>query len=137
MSEIQGIARLGSNPELKYVGEDKKPVCEISVRFINGKQDKITQEWEDRGFWAQVNIWGKCAEPAAKMFSTGDRIIITGNMVGVSWADKDDPEKTVSGLKVDTNSVAPYLPDLMSLEYKERSPQNQKTSATQSSAEDS
>jgi len=122
MTAINGLARLGTNPELKYVtvGDEKKPVCEINARFINGKQDKATQEWEDQGFWVQINVWGKCAEPAAKMFASGDKITVDGNMVMMSWPDKDDPEKMVSGLKVDANSVSPYLPDLVSLEYKER-----------------
>jgi len=131
MTAIQGLARLGANPELKYIGDDKKPVCEISARFINGKQDKATEEWEDQGFWAQVNIWGRCAEAAAKMFSLGDKVIIDGNMVMVSWPDKDDPSKTVTSLKIDCHSITPYLPDLISLDYKKRT--SQSTAANQSS----
>ena len=126
MTAIQGVARLGANPELKYidVGEDKKPVCEMRVYLVNGRQDKTTEEWRDQGFWAQVNVWGKCAEPAAKMFTTGDKVIIDGNLVQVSWPDKDDSEKSITGMKIDTNSVSPYLPDLVSLTYKERKSQS-------------
>jgi len=122
MTVIQGLARLGANPRLKYLGEEKKPVCEIRAYFVNGRKTN-EKEWIDQGFWTQINVWGKCAEPAATMFSTGDKIVIDGNMIMVWWPDKDDPEKMVSGIKIDTYSVAPYLPDLISLSYKARQSQ--------------
>ena len=35
MPNINGYARLGKTPELKYIGdgEDKQPVCELSVKI--------------------------------------------------------------------------------------------------------
>ncbi len=126
MTAIKGPGRLGANPELRFVGngDDKKPVCELRVRFINGKVDKATGEWTDTGFWATVNVWGWCAEPAAKMFSKGDRIYIDGTMVMNTWPDKENEGEVISGFKVDTIFVAPYLPDLELLRYKPRTTQN-------------
>lgn len=122
MSDLSGLARLGTNPELKYVGsgDDKQPVCEMRVRFVNGKRDKATGEWIDQGFWAQVNVWGRCAEPAAKMFSKGDRVFIDGVMVMQTWPDKEDETVERSGMRVDARMVAPWLPDLDGLSYKPR-----------------
>ncbi len=122
MSDLSGLARLGANPELKYVGsgDDKQPVCEMRVRFLNGKKDKKLGEWIDQGFWAQVNVWGLCAEPAAKMLAKGDRVFIDGEMVMNTWPDKDDDTLERSGVRVDTRLVAPYLPDLEGLSYRER-----------------
>ncbi len=126
MTAIKGLVRLGANPELRFVGsgDDKKAVCEIRGRFINNKLDKATGEWKDLGFWATVNVWGWCAEPAAKMFSKGDKIYIDGTMVMNTWPDKENEGEEISGFKVDTNFAAPYLPDLESLRYKPRTSQH-------------
>jgi len=137
MSELSGQARLAANPELKYVGtgDDKQPVCEMRVRFLNAKQDKASGDWTDLGFWAQVNVWGLCAEPAAKMLSKGDRIFIDGSMVMDTWPDKDDENVERSGIRVDTRMVAPYLPDIESLSYRERKQSDNHAAQTQSSDE--
>ena len=134
MSDLSGLARLGANPELKYVGDgdDKQPVCEMRVRFLNAKKDKKTGEWIDQGFWAQVNVWGYCAEPAAKMLSKGDRIFIDGEMVMNTWPDKDDDTLERSGVRVDTRLVAPYLPDIDTLSYRERKEKDSGDPASQS-----
>ncbi len=126
MTAIKGLVRLGANPELRFVGsgDDKKAVCEIRGRFINSKLDKGTGEWIDLGFWATVNVWGRCAEPAAKMLSKGDLIYIDGTMVMNTWPDKENEGEEISGFKVDTNFVAPYLPNLESLRYKPRTSQH-------------
>lgn len=137
MTMMQGTARLGANPELKYigVGDDQKPVCEVRLRILNGKQDKSTGEWLDQGFWAQGNIWGKFAEPAAKIFSKGDRVFFDGNMVMNTFPDKDNEGEEVKVPKIDISFIAPYLPDIESLKYKARtSKSDSQESAQQSTA---
>jgi single-stranded DNA-binding protein len=122
MTDISGSARLAANPELKPIGQgdDKKYVCAMRVRFLNPKQKKDSDEWDDRGFWADINVWGPFAEPASRLFERGDRVTISGNLVEHSWPDRDDPEVMHRTLQVDTNFIAPYLPDLESLRYKPR-----------------
>ncbi len=126
MTDISGPARLGTNPELKTVGqgEDEQTVCELRVRFLNAKPKKDSDEWEDNGFWADVNLWGKSAESAARLFEKGDRVHIIGNMIERSWPDKENPETEHSMLQVNARFIAPYLPDLESLQYKPRTPRN-------------
>ena len=123
MTDISGPARLAANPELKTVGqgEDKQFVCELRVRFLNNKPKKDSDEWEDNGFWANVNVWGVMAESAARLFEKGDRVVITGNLIERHWQDKDDEELEHSTLQVNASLIAPYLPDLESLQYKPRS----------------
>ncbi len=123
MTDVTGPARLGANPEWRYVGEgdNKKAVCKMRVKFLNDKLNKNSEDWEDNGFWANVDVWGKCAESAVNLFVKGDRIlVINGNMVENSWPDKEDAEKTHSMMQVNTNSIAPYIPDLESLKYRPR-----------------
>jgi len=123
MSEISGQARLGKNPELKYIGKDdnKQAVCELRVKMMNSKQDKKTEDWIDRGFWAQVNVWGKMAEATSKLFQKGDRVfIVNGTLAQDSWADDNNPENENTMMRIDTNLVFPFTTDIESLQYKPR-----------------
>ena len=53
-----GRGNLGSKPELKYVGDDKKPVLNLSVYFER-KIKNDDGEYEDKGgFWRNINYWG-------------------------------------------------------------------------------
>jgi len=123
MTNIAGKARLGENPELKIIGtgEDKKYVCEMSVKFVNAKKDKVTDEWIDNGFWADLTVWGSCAESAQRLFEVGDTIVVLdGNLFESSWPDKVDPNKIHTRFKVNATLVAPFIPDIESLCYKVR-----------------
>jgi single-strand DNA-binding protein len=138
MTDISGPARLAGNPELKTVGqgEDKQFVCEMRMRFLNGKPKKDSEEWVDNGFWADVNLWGKSAESAARLFEKGDRVHVVGNLIERHWPDKDDPEVEHSRLQVNASIVAPYLPDLETLRYKPRQSQQSRDDDVPADASD-
>lgn len=138
MSEISGQARLGKNPELKYIGQDdnKQAVCELRVKMLNSKQDKKTDDWIDRGFWTQVNVWGKMAEAASKLFQKGDRVfIVNGTLAQDTWSDDKDPDKENSMMKIDTHLVFPFTTDIESLQYKPRKAGDQESDATDTPGE--
>jgi len=138
MPSINGYARLGKTPELKYIGEgeDKQPVCELSVKFINAKKKKGTgsgsggegegDDYDDLGFWAQVNVWGNEAEPVSRLLSKGDKVYISdGKLAEKSWPDKDNAEITKSSLQVDCRLLFPVLSNIENLTYKARSSNTQ------------
>ena len=128
MINISGPARLGENPVLKPIGqgEDQKFVCEVSVKLLNDKPkkdsvDKDPVDWVDKGVWVDLCIWGKDADSAARFLVKGDKINIhRGDLSENSWIDKDDSSKTHRKLKVNTKSISPFMSDLDSLKYKER-----------------
>ncbi|MBT4075864.1 MAG: single-stranded DNA-binding protein [Gammaproteobacteria bacterium] len=123
MTDIQGPARLGKEPVLKHVGEDNKPVCELRVIFLNYRTNKQDQNKPvDSGFWAQVNIWGKFAEPASRLFNTGDKVYIMGDMDQDSFKSKDanDGDDDVTILHVNSNIIFPWTIDIESLTFTER-----------------
>lgn len=126
MPSINGYARLGKTPELKYIGEgdDKQAVCELSVKFINAKKKKSSgeDEYDDLGFWAQVNVWGYEADPVSRLLSKGDKVyIVDGKLAEKSWPDKDNPEVIKKGLQVDCRLLFPVLSNIENLSYKVRS----------------
>lgn len=119
MARIEGIGNLGSNPELKYLGENKdKPVCEFRF-YLKSDRRKGEGEWEDRGDFLAVSVWGACAEPAAKMFRKGDGVFLQGKFGTDRWKDKESGEER-KGPKIDANLALPYLPYLESISYKPR-----------------
>ena len=123
MTAIQGPARLGKEPVLKHVGEDNKPVCELRVIFLNYRVNKKEEDIPiDSGFWAQVNIWGKFAEPASRFFSTGDKVFIIGDMDQDSFKPKDaiEGDDEVNVLHVNSNIIFPWTIDIESLAFTER-----------------
>jgi len=131
VTAIQGPARLGKEPMLKHVGEDNKPVCEMRVIFLNYRTNKQEPDNPvDSGFWAQVNIWGKFAEPASRLFSTGDKVYIAGELDQDTFTPKDTNEgdDEVKILHVNTNLIFPWTIDIDSLTFNERKGQ-QKSSA--------
>lgn len=139
MSDISGQARLGKNPELKYIGQDenKQAVCELRVRMLNPKQDKKTDEWIDRGFWAQVNLWGPFAEAASKLLQKGDRVFVAnGTLAQDTWFDENNPDKENAMMKIDTNMVFPYTTDIESIKYKPRKSGESESDADTNSSTD-
>ena len=134
MTAIQGSARLGKPPTLKHVGDDKKPVCELTVIFLNYRKSKNDEVYSiDRGFWARVSVWGKFAEPVSKMYSRGDKVFIAdGNIEQETFMPKDAKEgdDEVKMFKVDCYLIFPWVPDLESMNFKERKEKQQVTDTT-------
>jgi hypothetical protein len=125
MTDISGPARLTVNPKLKPVGQgdEKQFVCELRVRFTNFKRKKNSEDFDDNGFWADVNIWGPFAEPSAEFFEKGDKVFIIGNLDERHWIDSDNPDIEHGRLQVNSSFVAPWTPDLVELRYKPRQSQ--------------
>ena len=133
MTDIQGPARLGKEPVLKHVGEDNKPVCELRVIFLNYRVNKKEEDIPtDSGFWAQVNIWGKFAEPASRFFSTGDKVFIIGDMDQDSFKPKDaiEGDDEVNILHVNSNLIFPWTTEIDSLTFTERKGQPYSSTST-------
>lgn len=59
------------------VGEEDQSVLNMSVKFPANKRGKAG-DWEDRGFWASVELWGKRAELTAPLIGVGARVLVVG-----------------------------------------------------------
>jgi len=133
VTAIQGPARLGKEPVLKHVGEDNKLVCEMRVIFLNYRTNKQEPDNPvDSGFWAQVNIWGKFAEPASRLFSTGDKVYIAGELDQDTFTPKDanEGDDEVNILHVNSNLIFPWTTEIDSLTFTERKGQPYSSTST-------
>jgi single-stranded DNA-binding protein len=59
--------------------EGDRMVLNMSVKFSSDKRNKTTGDWEDQGYWASVELWGKRAELTAKLITIGVRVLVVGN----------------------------------------------------------
>lgn len=115
MTDLQGPARLGFDPRLKYVavkdGEDAKPIAELRLNLINYKK-LADGESEDRGFWVQAEIWDEQAELAAKYLKKGDKVFVIGDFFGSNWESDDGPQSrprlVIRRLLLDTRDLEKF-----------------------------
>lgn len=79
------VGRLGSDPELKKVGENS--VCQFTVATNERWTDKQGQKQENVE-WHTVVVWGKRGENCAKYLKKGREVYVDGRMKTRSW-EKD------------------------------------------------
>lgn len=132
MSIFNGQARLGKDPVLKTIGEgeSQQKVCEFSARIVSLKKNKESGKYEDdKGFWADVTVWGKFAESTYTLYKKGNRVWIEeGQLTSDIWPKQvGDQTVDVPTFKIDTRIVFPWVGDIQSLTFKPKSTQSQTT----------
>ena len=121
MADIKGYGRLGSNPELKMIGEDlDKPVAEF--RLFLSSLKKHDGETTDKGDWYSVSVWGKFAESVARLLRKGDPVYLEGTVRTETWEGDDGQEHRT--MVIDSRAVFPHLPAIESLDFKPRKSDN-------------
>jgi len=75
------IGRLGHDPELEFVGENRSPHLQLRLateRWRGEEQGAVTE-------WIPVQVWGKLAETCARHLSKGQRVHIEGRLQNSTW----------------------------------------------------
>jgi len=93
MNHITIYGNLGSNPEVKTIGEKK--VAKFSVATSRRSKDKDGNKITD---WHRVVLWDKLAELAEKYLQKGSSVIIEGEVQYGSYDNKE-------GIKVYTTDI--------------------------------
>lgn len=81
------IGNLGADPELKYVGGDSTPLCNLSVATNETWKDKSGAK-QEKVEWHRVTVWREQAENCSKYLSKGRSVYIEGKLQTRSY-DKD------------------------------------------------
>jgi len=79
------IGRLGSDPEVKAVGQ-ASTVCRLSVATSKKWKDNQGQDRE-KTEWHRINVWGKLAEICGKYLKKGRQVYVEGELQTRSWED--------------------------------------------------
>jgi single-strand DNA-binding protein len=82
------IGNLAADPELTF-GVDGTARARLSVAVQDRYRDATGEFKDGSTYFARCIAWGELGERVAASVRRGDRVIVTGVMVGRTW-DKDD-----------------------------------------------
>lgn len=93
-NKVQLIGHLGSDPELKDVGNGKRV---LRFRMATNERYKGTDgEWKDITEWHPVVAWGKQAERLAGQVGKGSGLLVEGRLVHRNYETKEGEKRTSS-----------------------------------------
>jgi len=103
MNNITTKGNIGSDPEIKFVGD--LAIASFSVAHTPRKKNKSTQAWEDgETMWYRVTFFGSKAEGIVDNYVKGDTVLLTGMLAQNTYTNKDG--KTVTGLEITGQEIA-------------------------------
>lgn len=107
-NRFEGGGNLGDAPSLKRVrvGDEQRPVLELSIYFDRRVPTGEGAFAEKGGFWLNANLWGKRAEIAAPLLAKGARVYAIGELELETW-DDDGRERTAFKLNLDLLTIDP------------------------------
>lgn len=87
LNRWQGIGRLGSDPEVKYMPSGKA-VANLSIACNDDYKDKDTGELVKKTEWVRIVMFGKPAEVAGEYLRKGSQAYFEGKLTTREWEDK-------------------------------------------------
>ncbi|WP_028297648.1 single-stranded DNA-binding protein [Olivibacter sitiensis] len=97
-NSVQLIGFLGSDPEVRTFGENKK-MARVSIATRDIYKNKLG-EWHTETQWHNLIFWGKKAIEAEKALVKGLEIAVMGRLVNRSYMDKEGVTRFVSEVVV-------------------------------------
>lgn len=94
------VARLTSDPELRALASGTS-LCSLRVAYNTSQKDAGGQ-WEDKGNFINVTIWGSHGETCAKYLTKGSKVAINGRL---GWREWDSEHGKRSETSITANRV--------------------------------
>jgi single-strand DNA-binding protein len=94
------VGRLGSDPELKSVGQGSN-VAQFNIATSENWIDKNNQK-QERTEWHRIVVWGKLAEICGKHLSKGRQVYIEGRLQTRNWEDKQGQKRYTTEIVANT-----------------------------------
>ena len=86
-NKVQLIGNLGSDPELKDIGNGKRM---LRMNLATNERYKAADgEWKENTEWHPVVAWGKQAERLAEQVRKGSGMVVEGRLVHRSYEAKE------------------------------------------------
>jgi single-strand DNA-binding protein len=97
MNNCVFVGNLTRDPELKYVGELKTPVCSFGLAIHSGFKNK---SGEKETIFLDMDAWGPRAELIAKYCVKGRQLSVMAAVVQDNWVAKDGSKRSKLKFKV-------------------------------------
>lgn len=96
-NKVSLIGNLGSDPEVRMVGERKFAKVSLATNDVykNTKGEKVTET-----HWHNLVMWGKVAEISEKLLEKGKEVAVEGKLVTRNYVDKDGIKRYVTEIQV-------------------------------------
>jgi single-strand DNA-binding protein len=97
MAELSfnGVGVATADPELKFVGQKKTPVCTVNLAFNRSYKDNNDQ-WQNEPCFMRAQVWSAKATRMSELVKKGQPIYVNGYIKQDSWEDKDSGQKRVA-----------------------------------------
>lgn len=97
-NSVRLIGKLGMNPEVKEIGNDKK-LAKFSIATTDSYKNEAGEKISDTQ-WHNLIAWGSQAKIAEKYLKKGNEVAIEGKLTSRSYNDKDGVKKYVTEIVV-------------------------------------
>lgn len=93
------VARLTSDPETRSLASGTT-CCSLRVAF--NTSEKSDDQWQDKGNFINVTVWGGHGETCARYLSKGSKVAINGRL---QWREWGEPGQKRSEVSITANRV--------------------------------
>jgi single-strand DNA-binding protein len=84
LNKVIFLGNLTRDVELKYVGEDQKPLAKFAIAV-----NEYRQGVECDAMFIDVTVFGRTAETANQYLAKGRKVVIAGKLVLERWTSQD------------------------------------------------
>ncbi|HRG60269.1 MAG TPA: single-stranded DNA-binding protein [Bacteroidia bacterium] len=97
-NSVRLIGKLGMNPEVKEIGNDKK-LAKFSIATTDSYKNEAGEKISETQ-WHNLIAWGSQAKIAEKYLKKGNEVAIEGKLTSRSYSDKEGVKKYVTEIVV-------------------------------------
>lgn len=88
MNRVTFLGNLTRDVEIRYVGEDKKPLAKFAIAVNEYRADKNGDARE--AMFIDVTVFGRAAETAHQYLAKGRKVLISGKLTLERWTSQED-----------------------------------------------
>jgi single-strand DNA-binding protein len=105
-NNIDLVGNLTRDPELRYT-PGGMPVATFGLAVNLRRQNRQTQEWEDRASFFDIVCYGSLGENVSETLGRGTRVMVVGRLEQRSWETQEGDKR--SKVEVIADEVGPSL----------------------------
>jgi single-strand DNA-binding protein len=105
-NNIDLVGNLTRDPELRYT-PGGMPVATFGLAVNLRRQNRQTNEWEDRPSFFDIVCYGSLGENVSESLQRGSRVMVVGRLEQRSWETQDGDKR--SKIEVIADEVGPSL----------------------------
>ena len=91
INQVTLTGRLGKDPEIKHLGNDKS-VANFSIAVGESWKDKNTGDWVNKAEWVPITVWGGLVK-VAEHLKKGSFVIVQGKFQTRKYTDKSGSDR--------------------------------------------